>query len=62
VAKTPLAYDSLTAQLARRTVRRVYLAVVHGRLAAPRASSTADRRDPPIDRRMAVAAGRGRRR
>ena len=32
MAKTQAAYETLTAQLAARTVRRVYLAVVHGRL------------------------------
>ena len=32
VAKTQAAYDSLTAQLAARTVSRRYLAVVHGRV------------------------------
>src|SRR6185369_16792039 len=47
MAKTPLAYESLTAQLLARTVRRVYHAVVYGRLA--RAEGVIDRpigRDP----------------
>ena len=34
VARTQRAYDSLTAQLAARTVARRYLAVAHGRVAA----------------------------
>lgn len=63
VAKTPLAYASLTAQLAARTVRRVYLAVVHGRLA--RAEAVIDKpigRDARDRTRMAVLPpGRGRR-
>jgi 23S rRNA pseudouridine1911/1915/1917 synthase len=63
VAKTALAYDSLTAQLAARTVRRVYLAVVHGRVAADQ--GVIERpigRDPRDRKRMAVQpAGRGRR-
>jgi 23S rRNA pseudouridine1911/1915/1917 synthase len=63
VAKTQAAYDSLTAQLAARTVRRVYLAVVHGRMSAER--SVVDRpigRDPRDRKRMAVLpTGRGRR-
>jgi 23S rRNA pseudouridine1911/1915/1917 synthase len=63
IAKSPLAYESLTAQLASRTVRRVYLALVHGRMTA-----TAGLVDKPIGRdprdrtRMAVrSAGQGRR-
>jgi 23S rRNA pseudouridine1911/1915/1917 synthase len=55
MAKTPLAYESLTAQLSARTVRRVYLAVVHGRLA--RAEGVIDKpigRDPRERTRMAV--------
>jgi 23S rRNA pseudouridine1911/1915/1917 synthase len=63
VAKTPLAYESLTAQLAARTVRRVYLALAHGRLAS--AAGVIDRpvgRDPRDRTRMAVRpAGQGRR-
>ena len=63
VAKTPLAYASLTAQLAARTVRRVYVAVVHGRLT--RAEAVLDKpigRDPRDRTRMAVLPpGRGRR-
>jgi 23S rRNA pseudouridine1911/1915/1917 synthase len=63
VAKTPLAYESLTTQLAARTVRRVYLALVHGRLGP--GSGVIDRpigRDPRDRTRMAVrAAGQGRR-
>src|SRR4030095_12670452 len=34
MAKSQAAYDSLTAQLAARTMRRVYLSVVHGRVAS----------------------------
>ena len=63
LAKTQAAYDSLTAQLAARTVRRVYLAVVHGRLAG--AVGVVDKpigRDPRDRKRMAVRpAGQGRR-
>jgi 23S rRNA pseudouridine1911/1915/1917 synthase len=63
VAKTPAAYDSLTRQLVARTVRRVYLALVHGRVAA--AEGVIDRplgRDPRNRQRMAVRpAGQGRR-
>ena len=63
VAKTQAAYESLTAQLAARTVRRVYLVVVHGRVAA--AQAVVDRpigRDPHDRTRMAVRpAGQGRR-
>ncbi len=63
VAKTPLAYEVLTAQLAARTVRRVYLAIVHGRVAG--AEGVIDQpigRDPRVRTRMAVRpAARGRR-
>ncbi len=63
MAKTPLAYASLTTQLAARTVRRVYLAVTHGRLG--RAEGVIDKpigRDPRERTRMAVRPlGRGRR-
>jgi 23S rRNA pseudouridine1911/1915/1917 synthase len=63
MAKTPLAYESLTAQLAARTVRRVYLALAHGRMGA--AAGMIDRpigRDPSDRTRMAVRpAGQGRR-
>ena len=63
VAKTQAAYDSLTAQLAARTVTRRYLAVVHG-LILPSAGVV----DAPIGRhphdriRMAIRpTGRGKR-
>jgi 23S rRNA pseudouridine1911/1915/1917 synthase len=63
IAKTPVAYESLTRQLAARTVRRVYLAVVHGRLAP--AEGVIDEpigRDPRDRTRMAVRpSGQGRR-
>jgi 23S rRNA pseudouridine1911/1915/1917 synthase len=63
IAKTPLAYESLTTQLAARTVRRVYLAVAHGRVTMP--STVIDRpigRDPRDRKRMAVRPlGQGRR-
>jgi 23S rRNA pseudouridine1911/1915/1917 synthase len=63
VAKTPLAYESLTTQLAARTVGRVYLALVHGRLGP--AAGVVDKplgRDRRDRTRMAVrAAGQGRR-
>jgi 23S rRNA pseudouridine1911/1915/1917 synthase len=63
VAKTATAYDSLTRQLAARTVSRCYLALVHGVVA--RAEGAVDApigRDPHDRIRMAVRpAGRGRR-
>jgi 23S rRNA pseudouridine1911/1915/1917 synthase len=63
LAKTPAAYESLTAQLARRTVSRRYLAVAHGRVA--REEGTVDAaigRDPRSRVRMAVVRdGKGRR-
>jgi 23S rRNA pseudouridine1911/1915/1917 synthase len=63
MAKTPLAYESLTAQLVARTVRRVYLAIVHGRL--PRTEGVIDKpigRDARDRTRMAVRPlGQGRR-
>jgi 23S rRNA pseudouridine1911/1915/1917 synthase len=63
LAKTQAAYDSLTAQLARRTVSRRYLAVAHGRLA--REEGTVDAaigRDPRSRVRMAIVrGGKGRR-
>jgi 23S rRNA pseudouridine1911/1915/1917 synthase len=63
VAKTPEAYMSLTAQLLARSVRRVYLAIVHGRVGL--AQGVVDQpigRDPRDRTRMAIQpAGRGRR-
>jgi 23S rRNA pseudouridine1911/1915/1917 synthase len=63
LAKSRQAYESLTAQLARRTVSRRYLGLVHGRIA--RDGGVIDApigRDPRSRVRMAVApAGRGRR-
>jgi 23S rRNA pseudouridine1911/1915/1917 synthase len=63
IAKTPRAYASLTTQLAARTVKRRYAAVVHGRVRA--AAGTVDAplgRDPRHRQRMAVRpAGRGKR-
>ncbi|MEX2145545.1 MAG: RluA family pseudouridine synthase [Candidatus Rokuibacteriota bacterium] len=63
LAKSQLAYDALTAQLAERTVSRRYLAVVHGRVGPGEGVI-----DKPIGRhpyhrtRMAVAAkGKGKR-
>jgi 23S rRNA pseudouridine1911/1915/1917 synthase len=63
LAKSQVAYDALTAQLAERTVSRRYLAVVHGRVGPGEGVI-----DKPIARhpyhrtRMAVAAqGKGRR-
>jgi 23S rRNA pseudouridine1911/1915/1917 synthase len=63
IAKTQRAYDALTRQLAARTVKRRYVAVVHGR---PRATEgTIDApigRDPHHRQRMAVRpVGKGRR-
>jgi 23S rRNA pseudouridine1911/1915/1917 synthase len=61
IAKTSRAYEALTAQLAARTVRRRYLAVVHGRVKAPAGIvDAAIGRDPHHRRRMA-AHSRGRR-
>ena len=63
MAKNQGAYDSLTAQLAARTMRRVYLSVVHGRVSA--AEGVIDKpigRDPRDRTRMAVLPpGKGRR-
>jgi 23S rRNA pseudouridine1911/1915/1917 synthase len=63
LTKTRQAYESLTAQLARRTVSRRYLCLVHGAL--PRAEGVIDApigRDPRSRIRMAVTAeGRGKR-
>jgi 23S rRNA pseudouridine1911/1915/1917 synthase len=63
MAKSQAAYDALTAQLAERTVRRVYFSVVHGRLAG--AEGVIDKpigRDPRDRTRMAIRPeGRGRR-
>ncbi|HEY3067174.1 MAG TPA: RluA family pseudouridine synthase [Methylomirabilota bacterium] len=55
IAKTAQAYDALTAQLAARSVRRRYLAVVHGRVKAPAGVVDAPiGRDPHHRQRMAV--------
>jgi 23S rRNA pseudouridine1911/1915/1917 synthase len=63
IAKTQRAYDSLTRQLASRTVRRRYVAIVHGRVRA--AAGVVDApigRDPHHRQRMAVRpAGQGKR-
>jgi 23S rRNA pseudouridine1911/1915/1917 synthase len=63
LAKTAAAYDTLTAQLAERTVTRRYRAVVHGRVMSP--SGVVDKpigRHPHDRVRMAVLpAGRGKR-
>ena len=63
VAKTRAAYDSLTAQLAARTVSRGYVAIVHGRVAQPQGVVDAPIGRHPHDRiRMAIRpAGRGKR-
>jgi 23S rRNA pseudouridine1911/1915/1917 synthase len=62
IAKTAAAYESLTAQLAARTVSRRYRAIVHGRVAP--AGSTVDKpigRHPHDRVRMAVLPrGRGK--
>jgi 23S rRNA pseudouridine1911/1915/1917 synthase len=62
IAKTPAAYDSLTAQLQTRTVMRRYRAIVHGRLSA--GSGVVDKplgRHPHDRVRMAVLLrGRGK--
>jgi 23S rRNA pseudouridine1911/1915/1917 synthase len=55
LAKTALAYESLTRQLAARTVTRRYVAVVHGRLATSEGTVDAPiGRDPRHRVRMAV--------
>lgn len=63
IAKTPRAFDSLTRQLVARTVKRRYVAVVHGRMRA--ASGVVDApigRDPRHRQRMAVLPiGKGKR-
>lgn len=63
IAKTARAYDSLTRQLADRTVTRRYVAVVHGRMRTR--SGTVDAplaRDPHHRQRMAVRPpGKGKR-
>src|SRR5437867_5821664 len=63
LAKTPRAYASLTAQIARRSVARRYLCLVHGRVRP--ASGVIDKpigRDERSRVRMAVAReGRGKR-
>jgi 23S rRNA pseudouridine1911/1915/1917 synthase len=63
MAKTPLAYEALTTQLVARTVRRVYLALAHGRVGP--AAGVIDKpigRDPRDRKRMAVRPlGQGRR-
>ena len=63
IAKTPLAYESLVAQLAARTVTRRYVAVVHGRTHLAEGVIDAPIGRHPRDRlRMAVRPpGRGRR-
>jgi 23S rRNA pseudouridine1911/1915/1917 synthase len=63
LAKTPRAYDRLTAQLARREVSRRYLCLAHGRVTRPAGVVDAPiGRDPRSRVRMAVAReGRGRR-
>ena len=63
LAKTQRAYDSLTRQLAARTVKRRYVAVVHGRMRPT--SGVVDApigRDPRHRQRMAVLPiGKGKR-
>jgi 23S rRNA pseudouridine1911/1915/1917 synthase len=55
IAKTPAAYDSLTRQLAARTVSRRYLAVVAGRVRSPGGVVEAPIGRHPHDRvRMAI--------
>src|SRR5262245_20626474 len=63
VARTQVAYESLTAQLAARTVSRRYVAVVHGRVARDAGTVDAPIGRHPHDRiRMAVRPpGRGKR-
>jgi 23S rRNA pseudouridine1911/1915/1917 synthase len=62
IAKTERAYESLTRQLAARTVKRRYVAIVHGRVrAATGVVDTPIGRDPHHRQRMAVRpAGKGK--
>lgn len=63
LAKSQAAYEGLTRQLAARTVRRRYIAVVHGRLASDAGTIDAPiGRDPHHRKRMAVRPpGQGKR-
>ena len=63
LAKTPSAYDSLSRQLAARTVKRTYVAIVHKRMRTAQGVVDAPiGRDPHHRQRMAVvAAGKGKR-
>ena len=63
VAKTQAAYDALVAQLAERTVKREYMALVHGRITVAAGHVDAPiGRDPHHRQRMAIRPeGRGRR-
>ncbi len=63
LAKTPPAYEALTAQLKARTVRRRYLAVVHGRVGLAEGVVEAPiGRDPLHRQRMAIRPeGKGKR-
>jgi 23S rRNA pseudouridine1911/1915/1917 synthase len=63
LAKTSTAYDSLTGQLAGRTVHRRYRAVVHGRVGLDQGVVDAPiGRDPHHRQRMAIRpSGKGRR-
>jgi 23S rRNA pseudouridine1911/1915/1917 synthase len=56
VAKTLAAQTDLVRQLARRTVKREYLALVHGRVAAAGAIDAPIGRHPTARTRMAVSA------
>lgn len=62
IAKTQMAYEALTAQLEGRTVRRRYLAVVHGRVGLAEGLVEAPiGRDPLHRKRMAIRpAGKGK--
>jgi 23S rRNA pseudouridine1911/1915/1917 synthase len=63
LAKTPVAYDRLVAQLAARTVKRRYIAVAHGRMAQASGIVDAPIGRHPHDRvRMAIRpTGSGKR-
>jgi 23S rRNA pseudouridine1911/1915/1917 synthase len=63
IAKTLRAYESLTRQLAERTAKRRYLAIVHGHVRGERGTIDAPiGRDPRHRQRMAVLTpGRGKR-
>jgi 23S rRNA pseudouridine1911/1915/1917 synthase len=57
VARTPFAFQALTAQMARREIHRTYAAIVHGVMVAGGTVDAAVGRDRRQRTRMRVAAG-----